>query len=150
MSNLLERAKRELTLLRGGDTELDEMQDRMDAHILKILEVFADEGHSGFSAEYAIKCLTRLLMFLPLTPLTGEDDEWVEIREKEMGRPSCFQNNRYSAVFKENGEAYNIHGKLFSDNGGESWYSCKESRVPITFPYSVPGKPEYIINSLAE
>lgn len=27
---------------------------------------------------------------------------------------------------------------------GEIWYTSKESRVNITFPYVVPDKPEYV------
>ena len=145
MSNSIEHAKRELALLRGGDTEPDEMQDRMDAHILKMLEVFAAEGHSGYSAEYATECLVRLLRRLPLTPLTGEDDEWHELSEDMMGEPNMFQNKRCGKVFKKNGQAYNLEGKVFSDDGGETWCTCQDSRVDIEFPYSVPSKPEYII-----
>ena len=67
-----------------------------------------------------------------------EDDEWHETE------PGHYQNNRYSAVFKDkDGIAYDIHGKVFTDDG-ENWYSNNESRVNITFPYTVPDKPEYV------
>jgi len=78
-------------------------------------------------------------MLKPLTPLTGEDDEW-----NDIGDGGSLQNKRYSAVFKnKDGTAYNIEGKVFTDDG-EVWYRCKDSRVNVTFPYVVPDKPEYV------
>jgi hypothetical protein len=66
-------------------------------------------------------------MFKPVSPLTGEDDEWNEIE------PGLFQNKRYSAVFKrKDGTAYNVEGKIFTDDG-EVWFTNKDSRVYITF-----------------
>ena len=151
MSNPIEYAKRELTLLRGGDTAPDEVLDRIDAHILKMIEVFAAEGHGNTSAKFVIHCLTRLLRFLPLTPLTGEEDEWNE-RGVDIfsGKPRPLQNKRCFSVFKDDGGAYNIEGKLFSSDD-KTWHINKDSRVYIEFPYSVPDKPEYIlISSQAE
>lgn len=48
----------------------------MHDNIISIVEMFSEQGHSSFSASYAISHLTRLLEFKPLSPLTGEDDEW--------------------------------------------------------------------------
>lgn len=107
--------------------------------ILELLEVFDNQGHSGFSAPYVISKVKRLAMYKPLTPLTGEDDEWNEVE------PGCFQNKRYSAVFKDETGAYNIEGKVFSDDGGKTWFANMGSRVYIDFPYTVPEYPEKII-----
>jgi hypothetical protein len=80
-------------------------------------------------------------MFKPLTPLTGEDDEWNEVRT------GVFQNKIYSAVFKDgkDGQAYNVEGKIFSDDEGKTWFTNRNSRVYIDFPYIVPDKPEKVI-----
>ena len=134
--SIVDYAKRELAMIEHDE---DGTQDRMDNNIIEILERFEEQGHSGFSAEYLITCLERLIRFLPLTPLTGEEDEWNEIGEGE------YQNKRCSRVFKNNGKAYDIKGKIFSDNGGKTWYACRESRVDVTFPYIPPTKPEGII-----
>lgn len=109
--------------------------------ILELLEVFDNQGHTGFTAPYTAGLFHRLAMFKPLTPLTGEDDEW---NETELG---CFQNKRYSAVFKDekNGKAYNTEGKIFSDDGGETWFNNMNSIVYIDFPYTVPEYPEKVI-----
>ena len=107
--------------------------------ILELLEVFDNQGHSGFTAPYVIGTFEKLAMFKPLTPLTGEDDEWNELR------PGYFQNKRYSAVFKDETGAYNVEGKIFSDDGGETWFTSGNSRVYIDFPYTVPDHPEEIM-----
>lgn len=109
--------------------------------ILELLEVFDNQYHSGFSAPYVIGKFERLAMFKPLTPLTGEDDEWNEISA------GLFQNKRYFAVFKnsKDGKAYNSQGKIFSNDGGETWFTNKDSTVYIDFPYTVPDHPEKII-----
>lgn len=115
----------------------------MNKNILDILEVFCDQGHSGFSASYLINALTRLMDWKPLSPLTGADDEWNTC----YGDKETEQNSRCSAVFRKKGDnstAYYIHGKVFSDDGGITWFSGKESRVPVTFPFAVPDKPEYV------
>ena len=41
--------------LNDDGTYIDEMQGMICDHVLKLLEVFSDEGHSGTSAPYAIR-----------------------------------------------------------------------------------------------
>jgi hypothetical protein len=126
VSNLVNHAKRELALI--GHAE-DEMQAAMNAHIIRMVETFADEGHSGFSASYAVAALEKLLRFEPLTPLTGSDDEWMEVGD------GLFQNVRCSHVFKEDGNAYDIAGRMFREPDGVC-FTGRDSRVPVTFPYT--------------
>lgn len=125
----------------------DEMQGMICAHVMKLLDVFADEGHSGSSAPYAINLFSKLAKFDPITPLTGEDWEWSE--RLDYGIEPTYQNKRCSAVFKDaNGECYYIDGKVFWEWAGtkeepfKSYYTCRESRVPVTFPYTP--KTEYV------
>ena len=153
MSNLLSHAMKEMDLIGMTEDSPDEMNVAMRKHILHMMQEFANEGHSGFSASYAIGILTKLLEFKPLSPLTGEDDEWNEVSERAGYR--CWQNKRDSSVFKnENGECYDIDGKVFWEwcmpyEGREpfepykSYYTGFESRVPVTFPYTAPDKPIY-------
>ena len=140
-------AERELNRLLTGDEDSDKIQRVINSNILDLVKIFAKQGHSGLSASYVISVLYRLLKFKPLTPLTGEDDEWNEIQK------GVYQNRRYSAVFKDNKDnstAYNIEGKVFSDDGGKTWFTNRSSLVPVTFPYSVPNEPEFIILSKEE
>lgn len=118
----------------------DEMQEAICNHVLKLLEVFSDEGHSGSSAPYAIDLFQKLAKFEPVVPLTGEDWEWTEVHD------GVFQNKRCSHVFKQadrfDGQAYDIDGIIFYDwytdedgNQSKSYFTGRESAVPVTFPY---------------
>jgi hypothetical protein len=145
-----EFAKKEMDII--GLTDEDEMNGAMRKHILHMVKEFADEGHSGFSAPYALSILQKVLAYKPLSPLTGEDSEWNDMSDYGRG-DNMYQNNRYSCVFKEgkDGEAYDIDGKVFWDwytdpktgEKSKSYYTCKDSRVPVIFPYVVPESPIY-------
>lgn len=146
--SLVNYAEKELD--RIGMTEEDEMNGMMRKHLVHMVKEFADEGHSGFSASYALQCLKKLLNFKPLSPLTGADDEWTEVTQIS-GYPH-FQNKRCGSIFKDgkDGNAYDIDGKVFwewaRDEDGKpfkSYYTGFESRVPVTFPYVVPDEPIY-------
>jgi len=140
MSNLLTHARNELDLIGMTADSPDEMNRMMREHILTMMEVFANEGHSGFSASYAANALSKLMKFEPLSPLTGADDEWVELDYHDDMK---FQNKRLSRVFKgADGRAYDIEGRVFwswmTDSNGEkfkSHYTSRDSRVYIEFPY---------------
>lgn len=130
-SNSIAHARRELGLLRSN--EPDEMQDLIERHILKLIREFDKEGHSGFSANYTINLLEKLLRFEPIKPLTGDDSEWNDI--SGMSSDPCWQNNRCSHVFKgADGRAYDSQGRVFTDADGGS-YTSRDSRVYISFPY---------------
>lgn len=123
------------------DGDYDRMQKRVNKDIMDILTVFAEQGHSGFSAGYVINMLQRLLNWIPIKPLTGEDDEWEEAYE------DVEQNTRCPGVFrhgKDNSTA-TYNGRVFSDDGGRTWFTNRDSHVPITFPFYVPTEPEYVI-----
>jgi len=119
----------------------DEMQEMICNHVMKLLEVFADEGHSGFSAPYAINLFSKLAKFEPIGPLTGEDWEWVNV--SEQSGYTLWQNKRCGHVFKDENGAYDIDGIVFYDNHVDesgitykAYFTSRESRVPVTFPYT--------------
>ena len=137
MSDIIEYAKSELDRIPKGED--DGMQEMMNNNILEILEKFADQGHSGFSASYAISVLERLMRWKPISPLTGEEDEWITVTE------STKRNKRCSSVFlKPDGTAHDIDGIIVSDNGGITWFSSGRFRKEITFPYMPPIHPEKV------
>ena len=142
MSNLVKFAEDELARI-GMGADSSDINKLMHDHIIHMVKEFSKEGHSGFSASYAIGILTKLLNYEPLTPLTGDDDEWMEIEEGMAGRPGVFQNKRCSHVFKEDGQAYDTEGQIFYPKGRRSdTYTNINSRVPVTFPYTP--KREYV------
>lgn len=116
MMSLIEFARRELQLL-GYDAE-------DAAAMLDILRIFFDRWDSGGAVHVVAPHLLRLINGQPLTPLTGDDDEWMEVGD------GVYQNVRCSTVFKKTGgKPYDI------DNPGQV----------VFFPYwpktSLPSSP---------
>lgn len=104
-SNLVSHARTELTLI--GE-ELDTIEG-----YLKVIQAFADMGHSGGSASVAIPVIHELLYYKNLTPLTNNPDEWMHHTEETWGEPGGIWQNR------RNGEA-------FSNDGGRTYYLLSE------------------------
>jgi hypothetical protein len=134
------------------------MQEDICKHVLALLEVFHDEGHSGSSAPYAINLFSKLAKFEPLAPLTGEDWEWVCHQDERTNGVAVYQNKRFSAVFKQtdrfDGKPYWLDGKVFwewvsrpdIDDGKpfKSYYTGIGSQVTIEFPWTKPEHSEYV------
>ena len=82
-----------------------------------------------------------LLKDRPITPLIGNDWEW------DINVYGDDQNKRCPKVFRrKDGTAYNIDARAFSDNGGKTWFTNKESFKYISFPCkSEDLKTEYVI-----
>lgn len=133
-SNYIAHLDREWEVL-GWPTTGDDPQSWTYQHLKLLLREFSDEGHSGSSAPYAVGLFKKTSLFLPLSPLTGEDSEWMEIADGE------FQNKRCSHVFKKHGVAYDIDGKVFVEPDGGA-YTGKGSSVDVVFPYTP--KREYV------
>lgn len=138
MSNLVAHAKDELERA-GLFREDSDYGGMLGDAVLKMVQQFADEGHSGFSAGMAVSLFERLARFEPLTPLTGADDEWTEC--EELNDKPMYQNKRCPHVFKEGDHAYDIEGRIFREPNGVC-FTSNDSRVPVTFPYT-PSR-EYI------
>lgn len=143
---LVEFARDELTRAGLFDKDSD-YGGMMGEAVMKMIEQFADEGHSGFSAGMAISAFERLAKFEPLTPLTGDDDEWVEVGTQNS-KP-LYQNKRCAHVFREGEDfAYDIEGKIWREPSG-ACFTNFDSRVAVAFPYTpkreyfdVPGREE--------
>ena len=74
---------------------------------LAAYKMLLDQGHSGTSISITMDFINKLASGKPLTPLTGEDSEWdnkniaVGNINKKDGLILAYQNNRYTALFKE-------------------------------------------------
>lgn len=128
-SNLVAFAREELERKypKCEDSSENELQELMKNSILDCVGSFI--GHSGFSAPFAIDSIHRLLQFRPLTSLTGEDSEWIEVGE------NLWQNKRSSNIFKDNKSAYVVDHFIFKDDAGA--FTGRYSRKNIDFPYTV-------------
>lgn len=94
-SNLVKHARRELELLGNGPM--------IDDHVLEIVKIFSEQGHSGSSAAYTINLINRLLSFEELAPLTNNPDEWYFVFD------GMWQNRRNPAAFStDGGKTYTV------------------------------------------
>lgn len=132
--SLVAYAKSELDRLYEGKEPDNDYDRRARDAVLELVETFAKQGHSGFSASWTLSCAKKLMAWEPLSPLTGDDSEWTDIGE--MNGSPCWQNNRCSRVFKDgDGRAYDIDGRVFHEPSG-TCFTGQGSRVYVTFPYT--------------
>lgn len=87
--SLVEHAKRELALL--------DNDERFNNCIIKAVEAFLEYGHSGSSASYGIDVLHTLLQYKPLSTLTDDPKEWIEVGS------GVWQSVRHSEAFSKDG-----------------------------------------------
>ncbi len=107
MSNLVEHARHELELV-GEESETIESY-------LKVIQAFADMGHSGGSASVAIPVIHELLQFKNLKSLTNDPDEWFYHGPETWGeKDGIWQNKRNSEAFSSDG---GITYSLLSEGG---------------------------------
>lgn len=162
-SPLIEFAKREFRY--AGWTPMEEAEDGPDKwaqeNILELLEVLKRQGHSPMSAPFIIHAFTQLAQWKPLTPLTGDADEWHAAQEEtEME-----QNKRCPEVFRRFGVAYRTGHYVFAhpqtrplEPGEEGYpgtreftshFTSKYSSKVVEFPYQ-PGEPEIVPVEMVE
>lgn len=117
--------------VRHAQYELEAIGEKdADKDILAIISLFSMQGHSGFSAGWSNKVISKLLNFEPLCPLTGDDSEWVEVGT------NVWQNRRAGNVFKDASTGvYQIDGYVIRQFGG-SCYNNFQSRKTVNFPYT--------------
>lgn len=111
--SIIASAKEELKRINFGESD--------SAAMIEILERFFQQWDSGGAVYVAAPVLQRLIAGKCLSPLTGEDDEWVDHGE------GVFQNKRVGSVFKDP----RFHG-------GKSAYDLDNPagpRAAISFPY---------------
>ena len=119
---------------------------------LKAYKSLMEDGHSGMSFGFTKQILIRLMNENPLTPLTGEDDEWNEIDLADNGE-KLFQNKRKHSLFKrihpDGTIEYNDNNRCVcqDDLSDIRYHSGHGKKIfqqyipPITFPYSPEDKP---------
>ena len=131
MSNYKEHAERELIALGYNLNDQEDGPNKwIQENLFELLDVFSKHGHSGSSAPYCVEAFSKLALFEPLSPLTGEDSEWTEVGD------GVWQNKRASNVFKErDGKAYDIEGRVFREPDG-CCFTNADSRIYVTFPYT--------------
>ena len=134
MSNLLKHAERELKFI-GYDGK-DEYNNMAKAAIMELLTTFANQGHSGFSANYIVNLFNKLAKYETLSPLTGNDDEWGNVSDMSGDRKTLFQNNRDGRVFKNDDGAFFTEAIIWTESGESSYTNKDSNRYIKSFPFT--------------
>lgn len=149
MSNMIDHASCEFDF-QGYPPEYDGDPDKFDIHtmdmdsimrrnVMDLLRTFGDQGHSGFSAPYAIHMFTQLANFEALSALTNLPTEWHHVTLAIAGQPDLWQSRRQSDAF--------------SNDGGHTYYVLSEDRrwirkvLPWRLFRKVPTKVRYPIHT---
>lgn len=147
MTNTQSHAKRELDILVKSSTDPGNRPiiEEFIPEILAICEKFGKSGQSGGSAPFTAQALSHAIKTLCLQeticPLTGEDNEWVDVSEFSDG--VLYQNNRESAVFKdENGRAYYIDAIIKRTSKGH----CYSGRFWISKEDQLTGNRDLMVD----
>lgn len=108
MGNLEKHAKFELERAGLFDKDSD-YNGMLGEATMRLIKVFASEGHSGFSASLAVQLFQTLAQYKTLTPITDDPEEWMNVNEHLEG---TWQNKRDPS--------------LFSEDGGKTYYSVED------------------------
>lgn len=128
-SGLYKYAQREFEIVGLYKDDVTDYDANIRDNCMELVSAFAEQRHSGYSAEIVINVVARLLKFKPLTVLETPvlDVDCVDVSEhcsKEKG--TAYQHNRCFS--------------LFSEDSGKTWYRFDEEsmeRKLVSFPYIV-------------
>jgi hypothetical protein len=133
-SYTIEFAEAELARVGLDNPENDFYKGMTRAAVLELLRVFDNQGHSGMSASMVLSIFERLAKFEPISPLTGEDEEWRPLGDAHPNMAA--QNIRCGHVFRRaDGTSYDSRVRVFVDTDGFS-RPRSDSQADITFPYT--------------
>jgi hypothetical protein len=114
MTTLLQHAKAELRTAGLFDDDSD-YDGEIGVQVTALMETLTAYGHSGGSLERTVEIFNIVAHRMPLTPLTGEDDEWERPMADEL-----LVNKRCYRVFKDDSMAWDV----------------KFGRTALVFPYT--------------
>ena len=127
MSNTKSFAERELDILVKSNTDPENRPiiEEFIPEILALVDKFGRSGQSGGSAPYTAQALSsaikKLCMQEPICPITGIDEEWVDVSNYGDGEP-MWQNCRCSGLFKdEKGESMYVDAIVKKTQKGDTW-----------------------------
>lgn len=124
-SALLRHMRREMALFRKANPDQDGLDkaftDMIFKNVEQLMEVLAEQGHSGGSIVETLELLHRMAHHGILTPLAGDVEEWQHVGIENDNRP-MYQNKRYYSVFKmgQGAPPYMIDAILFVLPNGET------------------------------
>ena len=120
---LIDHAKTELEISGLFDKDGDFYDGMTGKAVMELIEVFSKQGHSGASAPIIASLFHKLVNYEPLGPITGKDEEWVEVSDHISNGKEWYQNKRCGALFKDgkDGKPYYIDAVVKRDQRGVTW-----------------------------
>ena len=113
------------------------LQKSLNKSILDLVQVFKDNDGD----DETVSMIFKLGNFKPLTPLTGDDSEWIG-PPPGVEDDGTLQNKRCPSIFKEkDGKVKYLEKYVITDDGGLSWFTSDaileklNLDSSITFPY---------------
>lgn len=103
ISPLVVHARRELTLA-GLFDEGSDFDGMIGDACMAMIEVFASQGHSGYSAAMVTDIVTMLMRFDVLSPLTDDPEEWMHITDDP--KPTWQSTRKPEAFSHDQGKTY--------------------------------------------
>lgn len=101
--------------------------------IMELVRSFSRQGHSGMSAAMTSEIFNQLASWKPLTPLTDNPDEWMELEEEMVGYdemrwqsrrdPSCFSGDGGRTYWTNDDECFKE-----VDENGITWHTSSPER----------------------
>lgn len=83
--------------------------------VMELMDTFAEQGHSGFSAMMVLEIFDRLAKQKTLTPITNDPNEWDDMSHLgAKDHPSLWQNTRDNSYF--------------SNDGGKTWWNVEDKK----------------------
>jgi hypothetical protein len=144
-ANCVSYSMQSISELEATDIAIDELAtaipDQADYELIQLAKQIPPEL-SIDQKRQALDLFSKLSSFQILSPLTGEESEWVDVAAPDGH--ILYQNNRDGRVFKCNGETWFLDGRIFVEKNGSS-FTSSDSRVFIdSFPYTPVSEYVYI------
>src|SRR5574344_1959656 len=102
-----------------------DMQIMMNNDVMELLKIFEEQGHSGFSASWAIRLFSNLAKCKLITEIEDNPEDWDEDGQHKY-IPSVFK--------REDGTCYYLYGTYFAEPDSDNFFTCKESKSDVKFP----------------
>lgn len=130
-SNTCRFAERELSILYKSSTDPENrpLIEPFSKEILALCDRFGKSGQSGGSAPMTATAISqaikKLLLQEPIMPMTGIDEEWVNVSEYGNGKDEkecVYQNRRCGGLFKNaEGKCWYLDAIVWKTQTGSTW-----------------------------
>ena len=150
MSKLKNLDEVEKEFIKIGYNPIEKSEDEPDKWIqegtYKLLDIFYKQNHTEETSNLVLEYFYKLSMFKPLMPIMCTDDEWNNISES-MGGENMYQNNRCSAVFKNNDEKpYYLDAIVWKNQNGSTYtgsvFNSKNEKITSSQIIKIPFIPK--------